>query len=66
MPSSTASGSFVPSPEKNLMPLSSYGLWLAEITTPAVAYLTRALRLDAGVGIGPQSTMSTPALEKPA
>jgi hypothetical protein len=35
MASSTSSGSLVPVAEKNLMPLSSKGLWEAEITTPA-------------------------------
>jgi hypothetical protein len=32
---SVASGSFTPSPEKNLMPLSWYGLCEALITMPA-------------------------------
>ena len=35
MSDSTASGSLNPSPEKNLMPLSPYGLCEALITTPA-------------------------------
>ena len=35
--SSTASGSLTPPGPKNLIPLSSAGLWLAEMTTPNAA-----------------------------
>ena len=35
--SSSSSDSFMPSPAKNLMPLSEAGLWEAEITTPELA-----------------------------
>jgi hypothetical protein len=62
---STASGSFIPSPEKNLMPLSSNGLCEAEIMIPAERRSARVRNATAGVGIGPTSSVSTPAAERP-
>jgi hypothetical protein len=47
------------------MPLSSYGLWLAEIITPRSARIERASKATAGVGIGPTITTSIPTLVKP-
>ena len=42
------------------MPLSSYGLWLAEIITPISARIDWVSIATAGVGIGPTSTTSMP------
>ncbi len=58
--SSTSSGSLKPSREKNLIPLSWYGLWLALITTPASARIDWVMKAMAGVGSGPLSITSTP------
>jgi hypothetical protein len=66
MASSTASGSLVPSLEKNLMPLSSNGLCDAEITTPACRRNARVRYATAGVGTGPARYTSMPAAIKPA
>jgi hypothetical protein len=55
-----------PSPEKNLMPLSGYGLCEALITTPADRRSARVRYATAGVGIGPHMCTSTPAAENPA
>ena len=63
---SMASGSFNPSPEKNLMPLSSKGLWEAEMTTPASARRLRVMKAMPGVGSGPTSRTSTPMEVIPA
>jgi hypothetical protein len=62
---STASGSFMPSAEKNLMPLSSKGLCEAEIMIPADKRSARVRKATPGVGIGPTSSVSTPAAESP-
>ncbi len=64
--SSISSGSLNPVLEKNLMPLSSYGLWDAEMTTPASALRLRVMSATAGVGIGPTSRTSTPIEQIPA
>jgi len=64
--SSTASASFSPCAEKNLMPLSSCGLCEAEITMPASARSERVRNATAGVGIGPSSLTSQPAATRPA
>ena len=64
--SSVSSGSLKPSPEKNLMPLSGYGLCDALITTPAESRSARVRYATPGVGNGPQSSTSTPAAENPA
>ena len=42
------------------MPLSSYGLWLAEITAPASQRIELVRLAIAGVGSGPTSATSTP------
>ena len=47
------------------MPLSTYGLWLAEIITPRSARIERVSRATAGVGTGPTITTSMPTLVKP-
>jgi len=47
---SRASGNFNPSPEKNLMPLSSKELCDAEMTTPASARRLRVMNAMPGVG----------------
>ncbi len=62
---STASGSFVPSAEKNLMPLSSNGLCEAETMMPADRRSARVRNATPGVGIGPTSIVSTPAADSP-
>jgi hypothetical protein len=64
--SSIASGSFIPSAEKNLMPLSSGGLWEAEITTPASAARWPVRKATAGVGTTPSRSTSAPAEQIPA
>jgi len=63
---STASASFMPSPEKNLIPLSSKGLCEAEIITPAERRSALVRNATPGVGIGPTRSVSTPAAERPA
>ena len=60
--SSMASGSLVPAPEKNLIPLSAKGLWEALMTIPASAFWVRVMSATAGVGMGPRSFTSTPIL----
>ncbi len=47
------------------MPLSSNGLWEAEIITPADSRSARVRKATAGVGIGPTRKVSTPAAERP-
>ncbi len=47
------SGSFAPSSEKNLIPLSSNGLCDALITMPADSRSARVRYATAGVGSGP-------------
>ena len=64
--SSIASGSFVPAAEKNLIPLSSGGLWDAEITTPLEAPRSVVRNATAGVGSMPASRTSPPAAVIPA
>ena len=48
------------------MPLSTNGLWLAEIITPRSARIDWVSIATAGVGIGPTITTSMPTLVKPA
>jgi len=48
------------------MPLSSNGLWEAEMTTPASARRLLVRNAMAGVGIGPTSSTSTPMEQIPA
>ena len=62
---SMSSGSLNPSRLKNLMPLSWYGLWLAEMTAPASARIETVSCEMAGVGSGPQMSTSTPMLQMP-
>ncbi len=62
---STSSGSLKPSREKNLMPLSWYGLWLALMTTPASARIEWVMKAMPGVGSGPHSSTSTPMEQMP-
>ena len=62
---SASSGSLKPSAPKILMPLSSYGLWLALITTPASARMLLVRYATAGVGMGPQSMTSPPIEQMP-
>ena len=47
------------------MPLSWYGLWDAEITTPASARMLRVRNATAGVGSGPTSRTSAPMEQIP-
>ena len=47
------------------MPLSSYGLCDAEITTPKSARIERVSIATAGVGMGPNSKTSIPTAVKP-
>jgi hypothetical protein len=62
---SNSSGSLKPSREKNLMPLSSNGLWEAEMTTPASARRDRVIKAIPGVGSGPTSSTSPPMEQMP-
>jgi len=55
-----------PSAAKILMPLSWYGLWLAEMTTPASARIDEVMNAMPGVGSGPQSITSAPIEHTPA
>ncbi len=48
------------------MPLSSAGLWLAEIITPRSARIDRVIRPTAGVGTGPRSSTFIPVDVRPA
>ena len=57
---SVSSGSLKPSRQKNLMPLSWYGLCEAEITAPASQRIDVVRFATAGVGKGPTSSTSTP------
>ncbi len=66
MRASISSGSFQPSCEKNLIPLSWYGLWLAEIITPASQRMSAVRNAMPGVGIGPTWSTSTPIEQIPA
>ena len=63
---STSSGSLKPSRPKNLIPLSWYGLWEAEMTTPASARIEWVRNAIPGVGIGPTSRTSPPIAQIPA
>ena len=63
---SVSSGSLKPSRQKNLMPLSWYGLWEAEITAPASARIEVVMLAMPGVGSGPTSATSTPIEVMPA
>ena len=54
-----------PSAPKILMPLSSYGLWLALMTMPASARMLTVRCATAGVGIGPHSITRPPIDEMP-
>jgi hypothetical protein len=63
---SVSSESLNASGPKILMPLSSYGLWEAEIMTPRSQRMERVSMATAGVGIGPSSRTSTPTEVKPA
>src|SRR5215469_10547748 len=65
MCASVASSSLNPSREKNFIPLSSKGLWEAEITTPASARMLRVRKAIPGVGSGPTSQTSTPIEQMP-
>src|SRR5215469_437086 len=65
MCASVASSSLNPSREKNFIPLSSKGLWEAEITTPASARMLRVRKAIPGVGSGPTSQTSTPIEQIP-
>ena len=65
MRNSSSSGSLKPSCEKNLIPLSWYGLWEAEIITPASALRLRVKNATPGEGIGPTSNTSTPMEQIP-
>ena len=62
---SRSSGIFRPPGAKNLMPLSTYGLWLAEITA-AGASRVRARCAMAGVGTTPTSITFAPSAHRPA
>ena len=64
--SSSSSESFVPSREKNLMPLSSGGLCEAEITTPDDAWSSVVRNAIAGVGSTPARITSPPADRMPS
>ena len=66
MANSISSDSLQPSGPKNLMPLSEYGLWEAEMTTPRSARSERVSMATAGVGIGPTSVTSMPIETNPA
>ena len=57
---SASSGSLKPSLPKILMPLSSYGLWLALMTMPASARMLTVRCATAGVGTGPHSSTRPP------
>ena len=59
--SSRWSGSFIPSLEKNLMPLSAGGLCEALITTPLEASRSTVMNAIAGVGSTPPGDTSPPA-----
>ena len=60
IPASTASGSFRPSREKSLMPLSRQGLWEAETETPASAPSAPTSQATAGVGTTPAKATRRP------
>jgi len=63
---SASSDSLNPSGPKNLIPLSSAGLWLAEIITPTSARIDGVSSPTAGVGTGPSSSTFMPVEVKPA
>ena len=48
------------------MPLSSKGLWLAEMTMPASASPVAVSQATAGVGMTPSAVTSAPELHRPA
>src|SRR3990172_9675320 len=62
---SISSGSLNPSRPKNLMPLSSYELWDADMTTPASARRLLVRNAIPGVGHGPTKNTSTPMEQMP-
>ncbi len=57
---SACSSNFCPRPEKTLMPLSSYGLCDAEMTTPTSNPCWRVSTATAGVGMTPTERTSPP------
>ena len=63
---SASSDSLKPSGPKNLIPLSSAGLWLAEIMMPRSARIDRVRNPTAGVGTGPSRRTFMPVLVSPA
>ena len=63
---SASSESLKPSGPKNLMPLSSAGLWLAEIMMPRSARMDGVKSPTAGVGTGPSSSTFMPVEVRPA
>src|SRR5215471_9453515 len=63
---SISSDSLYPSGPNSLMPLSSKGLWEAEIITPRSQRIERVSMAIAGVGIGPVWNTSMPTEVKPA
>jgi hypothetical protein len=65
-PRLSSSASFRPSGPKNLMPLSSTGLWDAETTTPAEHPSSRTRCATAGVGRIPAWSTRAPPEQSPA
>src|SRR3954454_4382011 len=63
---SVSSESLKPSPPKNLMPLSRYGLWEAEMTTPRSSPWRPSSSGAPGGGSTPPSSASPPAAAMPA
>ena len=63
---SASSDSLNPSGPKNLMPLSSCWLWLAEIITPTSARMDLTNNPMAGVGTGPRRRTFMPVEVNPA
>ncbi len=62
---STTSVNFSPLPENTLMPLSSYGLCEAEMTTPASYVPVRVRNATAGVGTTPTLVTDAPSPQAP-
>src|SRR6185503_20152828 len=60
------SDNFLPSPPRNLMPLSRYGLWEAEMTQPRSASSIEASTATPGVGMTPASSATPPAATMPS
>src|SRR5688572_18270545 len=63
---SMSSSSLCPPRDRNLMPLSGIGLWLAEIITPMSAASSAVRKAAPGVGTTPRRWTSTPAEARPA